>query len=365
MSLLHTATREASNATDERIRVAALIRVGVYLARRGDVGACNEVISRLRSEYSAQNYTLAIAGANLCEGVLAFCAINLQSASDKLRRSAAMASSIRAEELERWVDSWQCHVEYSMAHYEESAKRAAQVVRSAGYGEHCTISRVATTVAGACHFFAGYEAARPWYEVARLHSVAEGDDLTIDAILHARAAFRLNALRLVALESSVNKTEVDAAGLELSSSINYDRAKSPDSFRWMLPLLNVHLEILRENSERARELITQWLRDCAPLANGRHASILSADLAWCLAHLGRNVEAKTQLDLAASTVAADAELDDLALIKFQCARAAELIGANSEANRLRAEFKTHLDAFRQAQARIAPLFAAIPLPTSQ
>lgn len=362
MSLLESATKDLSQAADDRTRVEALTRIAVYLARRGDSGPAQSAIARVRTESPSTYYTLAIAGANLAEGVLAYCAVDFETAADKLKRAMAMADSIHAHRLHQWSSAWSCHVECNVDQFENAALLAKSVFANAEADHHSALARAAVTVAGAMNLLNGREAAQSWYEIARRHAVAEGDDLTIDAVLHSVAAYRLNDLRLAELDSKLYRVDVERASLELASSINYDRLKSPFSFRWMLPLLDIHLAMSRGDLAKAAGLIMTWLDKCASSAPGRHASIVTADLAYCYASIGELDAALARSTEAILSIPPACAKDDIAVINFQCARVAQIANMPDQAARFLEASKSNLEAFRAQQRLYGPMFAAIPKP---
>lgn len=363
MSLLDRARLEASKARDEYSRLIWRTHVGVYHARRGDKNEVAREVQELRSRSSPSEYTRAIAAANLIEGVEAFCEMHFSVSSDKLRRAIAMANSIGEKSLLNWAEAWLCHVLYSSAKYADSAKLATAVLEQCAPNEHAAISRTATTVAGACHFFDGYSSARPWYELARLHAVSQEDDLTIDAILHGIAAFHLNKLRLMELSETPDPGEIRRASMELASSQNYDRLKAPTSFRWMIPLQEIHLAMVGEEWQQALSQIDEWLSALGGSAPERHASILRADRAVCLARLGRADAAGAAIDGALEQIAPDAESDDLAIIQFQCSRAAGLVGRDQQSTLLATRSRDSMKRFETERELYRPAFLAIRRPT--
>lgn len=362
MSFLQRAQAAIAHPSSESSRLEWLVRRAVYLARRGDDEALAGDLAALRETFSSSSYSAAIAAANFAEGVQAFCEMQFAISIDKLRRSVAMSTAIGARSLSRWAQSWKCHVLYSSASYAEAARVADEVLNAAEPTEHATMARVATTVAGALHFFADYGSARPWYELARRHALADEDDLTIDAILHGVAAFRLNKLRLSELTGELQDAEIRRAALELASSVNYDRMKSPASFRWMLPLQEIHLAMILGETDRARPMIESWLSSFSQEAPSRHSSTLTADLALCVAQSELRNDTELIIAKTIGGLAADAESDDLAVIFTQCSRAARMIGKTDQANDLAAKAREAGERFEAERKTYAPAFLSLNRP---
>lgn len=361
--LLDSAKLDLTRATSDRERVTALTRIAVYQARRGEVDLAERTIASMRSQPTSGPYTLAIAGANLAEGVLAFCDVNFVEAADKIKRAIAMAKAARDDRLKRWCEAWSAHLSFHFGRIEDLCIAAQEILGSADADEHSAISRIASTLATACHDANRFDIARQWYGIARRHAVAEGDDLTIDATLHNLAANHIVNLRLASLETKIDATELAQASLELQSSINYDKAKDPQSFRWMLPLLQIHLSILREDWGIAENLTLAWLEGFEDVAPSRVVSVAYADLGLCLASFGRIEAAMDNVSKAASSLPGQAALDDLAIAYSQCAKTARACTQPVKAEEFEAMASHALAQLREAQARNERLLREVRLPT--
>lgn len=361
MTLLESATRDAASP-DEGVRLAALARKAVYLARRGDREEANRAAAELRTKVSSAHYTAAIARANLVEGVSAFCDLDFAGAADKLRRAAAMSNSIGDQHLRRWCESWQTHIQFCLARFDAALEIALRLVQEASPSEHSCHSRLGSTVASVIHYFGRYDLARPWYEYARWHATSEGDDLTIDVVLHNTAAYDLNNLRLAEIDSERDPVELQRVALELSSSINYDRMKAPASFRWMLPLLDFHLSLLRSEFSTAANQINEWLQNFSEAAPKRLVCIAHSDLALCAASCGETRDAIEGMRRATNALPTDATPDDRAILFFRCSQIARLTQTDATAAEFESRARAHLADFRLQQAHYVPAFAALVRP---
>lgn len=273
-----------------------------------------------------------------------------------------MAASISDAPIRRWAESWQAHIQFCLANFTTAKEIAARLVLESATTEHSCLARTSATIASVLHYFCRLDLARPWYEFARWHATNEGDDLTIDVILHNTAAYDLNALRLAEIESNIDDREVERVALELSSSINYDRIKSPSSFRWMLPLLDIHLTLLRGEFAAATDQIEDWLREYSRIAPGRLVSISLSDLSLSLARSGRHSDASERLQSAIDSLPADATTDDRAILFFRCAEVARSAARTDKAAEFEQLANRHLGEFRSQQAQCVPMFAEIVRP---
>lgn len=360
--LLDSAKIELQQATSDQARLMALIRIAVYRARRGEADMARSAISEIRSHPTSGQYSVAIAGANLAEGVLAFCALDFPGSSEKLKRAIAMATAVRENRLRRWCESWVAHIAFHFGRIEEMCELAKGVLASSDPNEHSTLSRVSSTLATACHDANRFDIARRWYDVARRHAVAEGDDVTIDATLHNIAANHIINLRLAAITGPIEGSELALAEMELQSSINYDRFKDPQSFRWMLPLLETHLALLRGDWASAEASLISWLASYASAAPRRVLAVAHADLAYCYAETGKLAEASEELGRFVSGLPPDAALDDLSIAYSQGAKAARLCSRETESKQFESLALDSVSRLREVQRRSERLLTEVPRP---
>lgn len=364
MTLLATASQDLAGATTPIDKVVARIRLAVYSARQGNDQLARSHIDNLRAEPTSAAYSLAIAGANLAEGVVAYCSSDQATAVDRLRRSQALAASARAESLERWANAWLAHVAFDAGNLDQVHERGALALQGVAREEHAVLARVCSTLGVALHFGDRYLEAKPWYDVAHRHAIAEGDDLMIDALLHNVAAIRANNLRLRQVDGRMSRDELDRADLEFRSSINYDRLKTSQSFRWTLPFLEAHLAVLREEYTTAAELLERWLSAGFSKAPERASADAKSELALCYAKLNRLGEAWRLVQEVRDSKKHDTSDDEVAMIKYRCHQVADLCGHSSDAQSLYLEARQALEAHSAEQAHVANAIDRIGSPST-
>jgi hypothetical protein len=339
-----------AGASDPRIQLHLRTRLAIYLARRGDVETVTATVAEIRRTYGAPLFAEATARANLIEGVALFCSDDLDRAIDKLRRARALGDAGSLPQVSRWASSWLAHLELNRGHIDAIQPHARELLASTPSDEDWVLSRVASTVASGLHFGDRYDLARPWYEIARQHAVNEGDDLTIDANLYNVAALRIHNIRLSELDSSVDDAELSRADMELRSSLNYDAAKSPKSFRWAIPLIETQLEQLLGRKELVLATLPKWLETYRQLAPVRHVVLALADLSVLLAERDEFAQANTTIAEAVASVPPDFASDEFALLRHRQCLVARMAGAEATASAHLEEAMQMLRTHRDAQS---------------
>jgi tetratricopeptide (TPR) repeat protein len=340
-------------------------RLAIHFARKGDLQAAYEAIAELRKSGAAGMFAEATVCANLAEGVALLCSGSHVQAFDKLRRALAIGDASSLKHLSRWTRAWLAHLALDAGQLDAVAPHASEALESAAGAEHWVLSRIGTTIASGLHFGDRYDLARPWYEFARQHAVAEGDDLTIDANLYNVAALRIHNLRLSEVASTIDPGETSRAEMELKSSFNYDTAKSPKSYRWAIPLIELQLNMLLNRYDVLIEQLPKWIEAYREIAPARHVTLVLADHARVLAQAGDASSAIEALESAVRRVPADMADDEMALLRFGQSRVFKAAGDTERAVAFFDEAVGHLDTHRQGQRRLVDALGAIAHRRSQ
>ncbi len=334
-------------------------RLAVHLARKGEVQKATETIAEIRKTGAAGLFADATARANLAEGVALFCSGRSDLAGDKLRRAIALGDAASQAQVSRWARSWLAHLELDNGHVDAVAPYAMDLLAITPESEHWVLSRIGSTVASGLHLGDRYDLARPWFEFARQHAVAEGDDLTIDANLYNVAALRIHNLRLSEIASGIDPIETQRAEMELRSSFNYDAAKSPKSFRWAIPLIELQLSLLLGRHEFVIDRLPKWLEAYRGIAPPRHVVLALADHAYVLATQGENQRAFDTLAEAVRGITADMAVDEIALLKHREAQVSRALSDDSSAVSSLNEAVASLAVHRRDQLRFVGALSGI------
>ena len=358
--LLDTLRSELRAARSPAAVSEARVRLSVFYARRGDESEAAVEITELRSLGHSANLATCTAQANLAEGVLAFCKGNQAEALDKLRRARALAGLAASDALERLCLAWLSHVELNLMQTANIGTQIELILSSARSNEHAALSRIGMTLAIALHSCGRYELARPWYELSRQHAVAEGDDLTLDALMHNVAAIRIHNLRLNEITESGDVSELIRAEQELASGMNYDEAKSPKSYRWMFPLLRIQLLMLQKQIDLARLALDAWFSEHQAQALPRAIYLARVDYSYCLSQLCNLKSAKEQIEVAAIDPNFKLSLGDFAFVRYRQSQLAVASHDAANGQRHLEDAKSLLAKYRAEQASLELTLSKIP-----
>jgi tetratricopeptide (TPR) repeat protein len=312
--LLLSLELSSANGSDLRSMAALRTKRAIYFARRGDFTEAQLEIDHLRSLKGRDAFGDSIAGANLAEAVISAFSGPLSRSLDKLRR----ATIIIGDPSKCWVGrlclAWQIHVLQNLWRSESIPSIANLLIESVDSTEHDVISRFASVVAVGLHLSGEYPLARPWYECARLHALAEGDDLTIDANLYNVAATRLNNLSLSNLFGEIDESELERAAWEVASSVNYDGLGGVAVFPWSVDMMKGRLALLQGNFELAIVELDRALSLNESDLPAHYRAMALAERAYCASKIDDLPSATRCIESAISTIPGEMSDDDLALI---------------------------------------------------
>ena len=360
--LLETIRSQIANAGDVAALIEAQTRQAIYLARRGENDVSRETIAAIRASAIGTLQNECIARANLAEGVLSFHTGSIECARDKLRRAFVLANAGRLSSISTWCAAWLGLIELNLGRPDGILTFAKIVIESAVPSDHSSLARVGLTIADGLHFAGKYGIARPWYEFARGHAVAEGDDVAIEAILHNVSAFRINNIRLDEIDGAVDQTELQRAKLDLASCLNYYAGIASRSFGWLLPMLKAQLNLLEGLHSEAVINLKRLIDTDFDNLPARLQSVALSDYSFGLAMTG-NLELSALNEKAAhDLLPADLAWDERALIFHRFASSAALRKEPQMASIMHATAKDAVRMHREIQTQFTSVLSALPLP---
>lgn len=319
-----------------------------YRARQGRIEEALAFAAKLRERYNPRPSAVISAWVNLVEGLCRHFDDMGEPARDKLRRAHALSGFEPTSRLHLLCAAWLAHVDY--AHHDAAgmAKHVRQALESASVDEHTVRSRACMVVAQALHLGTGLQRASPWYAIAHRHAVAEGDELTIAALIHNRGWLELTRVGERAYDPS-GSDAIETALRALESSFSYDRMIGAASLATVAPLVRAQVLCLRGDPASALLLFDAHIGITSRASAARLASNMLADQAWCRARLGQYEAARSDALTALSSLLPSTHVDDRAATHSRLAQVYETIGDEGQRREQTALAAICWDQFRQVQ----------------
>lgn len=335
--LLATLNAQAGSTRDPVIWARAVCRAASHFARHGRTDDALISIGVVRAQFKTELHHEVASWLMLAEGVLHYFKAQTREAYDRIRRAYGLAVALRTESALPSCAAWMAHIEFFDSKYDEMAKHLEEALTLATADDHQARARASLVLAMSYHLADEYQLARPWYERARLHAAAEGDEATLSAMLHDVAAYRASNVRLVDTFGGDTEKEAHRASMETSSSVNFDFAIGHQGLDFLtLMLQGLILTINREFGD-ALTVFSQINYENVPK---KMRPSISVDKAWCLANVDRRIEAWELAENSLDDIQLIVEDDEIAYaysrlsqVAAECGRVNASIDFREHANR--------------------------------
>jgi hypothetical protein len=335
-----------------------------YRARQGKTAEALQAATALRERYAGLSNTAISVWVNLVEGLASYYDDLGDLARDKLQRAHAMSASRPTDRLHLLCAVWLAHVDYAQHDPDAMARRLRHALAFAGPDDHAVRARGSLVVAQALHLGSGVDRAEPWYAAVRHHALAEGDDLTIRALMRNRADLQLARFGEAVFATEIS-AEVAQAFRQYESGDAYARLIGESSQAGLGPLEQAQVLCARRDAAAALALFDAHIGVATRGGLARMAAPLRADQAWCRVQLGHFDQARIDARAALDGLLEKTHVDDLAATHSRLAQVHAHLGEHGVAAEHAALAARHWQEFRQLQERMAAAVQGIPAPGSR
>lgn len=337
-------------------------------ARQGHIDEAREIVlglqpaaaPRRRSHAPALGVWLLVA-----EGLIEHYSALLPGARDKLARAHELATLAQLPALQSLTAAWLAHMDYVRNDMASMLVHLRRALTLASTDHHAARARANLVAAQAYHFAGSFERAQPWYQRARHHANADGDETTLAALMHNMAWLRGAHAREAQLFGNPDEEQLRIAALGADSVGHFDAGIGTASLASLVPMLRALLMVLRGDHAGALALYEEHLAGARRDGLARMEPCFLADMAWCQLQLGRTGPALMSARAVLAGVDAQCEIDDRAVALQRVAGVFDALGLAPEAERSRsraqADWQSHRDfkvglmgALDEALAPLAP-----------
>lgn len=296
----------------------------VLQARHGQLETAREELTALHQlAFQHPNPRLG-AWLHLAEGLMNYFTDFSGGAYEKLLRARAIAHQAGLREVEALAAAWLAHLAYVRHDIEALIEQALACRALAAPEQHGAHSRLAIALGLAHHFASRPELAQRWYQQARQHAMAEGDDATQSALMYNMAEMRAAYVR----RESLSHPERARPELLLSadSVAHYDAAVGGSAMGELTPILRAQILTVLGEYAQARDLYEQHLPQAISRGLARLGSSLLADLAWCRVNIGQREQALEQARESELELDPACDVDDRAATHSRLAQVYQALG---------------------------------------
>ncbi|CAM5791048.1 hypothetical protein [Rhizobacter fulvus] len=334
-----------------------------YLARLGDFDEARREIAALRERYGPQPSTAISAWLHLAEALVGHYTDLGPAVRDKLARAHALSAAGGLKPLQALSAAWLAHLDYLAMDATALVRRASEALSLAEADHHAALARVKLVIAQAYHEAGRYDRAQPWYQQARRHATADGDDATLSAMMWNMASLRVAAWRQLAARGTPGADSEMHLLLGAESTAHFDAMVGVRSLSALQPILRAQVCALLGRVDEALALFEAHLDDSLRQGMEPVAGILLADRAWCRLQARHAVSARADATAAAAALDRPGCACDRAPGHTRLAQVFEALGDSAAARRQHALGAAAWSDLENDQARlIAALDAAAFVP---
>ena len=354
--ILSSLSAEAENTKDPIVWAKAVCRAASHYARHGRTQEALNSIEVVRKTFNNQLPFEVASWLMLAEGVLHYFQVKPRESYDRLQRAYGLAIALKNDSALPTCAAWMAHLEFDKCAYEKMATHLGEAFTKSIESDHQAKARASLVLACAYHLAGTYTLARPWYEAARLHAAAEGDDATLSAMLFNVATLRASNVRLDDTFGVEINGEAHRAAMEASSAENYDDAIGSASLDFLGLMLRA--QVLTINKKFLEAIRYFDAIDLTKL-QARMIPTVEVDQAWCMANVGKEHDAYKEIDRIEESLSSISEADDIAYIKSRLAQISRAYGDYEREARLRTAAEVALTNHRKFQESLLKILAEI------
>ena len=304
-----------------------------YLARQGDFAQASRTITTLRRRYASQPDAAMSVWLNLAEGLVSYYSELGPIAHDKVMRAHALSAASGLAQLTALTAAWLAQMNFSRHDVAQVARCASASLKLSEPTHHAARARACLVVAQALHGAGRWYLAAPWYTRARVHATAEGDELSISALMHNMVGMRLDNYRQAVLTGRGDPREAQSGLVGLESSENFDILFGTSTLEPLRPMLRARFLSLQQRTAEALKVYDEHFPVSVASEIARMASDMLSDIAWCRLKQGDTVRARSDAVAAEQSLTPRTQVDERAATHTRLASVDRELGESSEANR--------------------------------
>jgi hypothetical protein len=277
---------DIDTARDAASSAMLTAELAAYWARVGEFDEAERLRTELRGTFG-DGRDVRVSILIMCvEGLLLYFRELSPGALDRLARARLLSVASGHRSLTALTSAWLAHIHFNNCRYVEMSDAIGVCLKSLDMTNLPALCRVSMLL-GDAHLYSGSAAvAQRWYDQARAAAIELGDQAFVGALTYNRSALRVFFTRIESVVAVQSNDLIRLLSGEVQSAINYQAVAQLRSLDHLLATSRVGVLMLQKNALIAKQEIDALLasNEIKPLSS--QASILSADLALCLAQLG-------------------------------------------------------------------------------
>lgn len=264
-----------------------LAQKAIYLCRSGDFVSAHQITTELRKEFGDGHSGVAMAWLMLAEGLLARFEKLGDNSLDRIARSQVLAVALQDKVLAAVASAWKAHIEFELSRFDSMFQSLASCLRYATKDNHAALSRFAMVLCNLNLTCGQRDDAQRAFRLSRDHSLADGDQAGVEALLYNKAAFSIARARAVRSIYGPEACELGFLRREVESARNLQTLAGIRALTHLVDYCDARLLVLEGRFEDAIECLER-VRKCSPFgAFDFDQSYIDLEVSYCNFRIGR------------------------------------------------------------------------------
>jgi hypothetical protein len=338
---------------DPIVRAELVAQQAAYFARIGMFSDAQAKIAEVRAVFGDGRSGRVTALIMLAEGLLLHYEKLGPGALDRVSRAQLLGSAMKDRGIVGLTSAWRAYLEFEASRYDSAVLSLRLAIESSSDREHGTRARCAIVLSIAFSLCGDRLERQRWFMKGRDHALHEGDQASIDALLHNRAAFGLAWHRAQRCRRELDQAEILTVRSEIASARNLQKLTHIGAHASYIDLCDARLQVLEGQYQSAMDLLERT-RTLGPFPGGHfNQDLVALEIAFCQLKL-RDIEGAVNTFATIQTTSFNSlDIDDQLVASWmlhQLAIADSRLGSLSEAERelqiISSEYDNYVSALR-------------------
>lgn len=287
-----------------------------YHARVGDFHVARQEIAETRQSFGDGRSGRVTILLMLAEALVFHFGELSPSAADRVARALLLSKAMRDRELIALTSAWMGYFQFEKSNFELSLRSIAEALENASGTDHAAMSRCAVVLLNSFAMCGDWVSSQHWFLKGREHALAEGDQASVDALLHSKAVFGVAWLRVKRCSGEVDEAALARSRLEIASARNLQRLTQIGAHEDYIELADAMLSSIEERHEVAlAKMRSLEEKGPFPVRHFNH-SVQAIERAFCCAGLGHIDDALEALQEIDRAEIANLDVDDLLVAEW-------------------------------------------------
>lgn len=276
---------QLDSESDPYRRAELEAKLALYFARVGRFQEAGEVIASIRKVFGDGRSGRVTALVMLAEALVMHYEKLSPGAADRVARAQLLGQAMKDREVIALASAWRGFLEFEASKFESAFRSIRQACDYSTEEDHSTWTRCAIVISLGFALCGQVADSQYWFLRGRDHALKDGDQASIDALMHNKATFGVAWLCTQRSKGSLDPALLTLARMDLNSARNLQSLVRVQAHSKYVDLSDARLSILEGRYEAALQALG-GIPGTGPFPAGHFNDSLHAlEVAYCQASL--------------------------------------------------------------------------------